>query len=209
MLRVVTLLSGLMAALGLAGCAALGVSTAPQGSPADGLSSASVHPDFTFGCAGGHMFDGGGETMFSAKPVKGSIGYAANSGGACAYVSASTSNIYNAPAPPSGWSAIVYVEVKLADRHDGSWQTSGPQEFIKVRGKHALHASAYYCARWFVADGSKWDEEWSSQTTQAARNGTLKLSGASPNYTQYFNSPFVLHVETVLEVLQPPANDQC
>lgn len=209
MFRVGAFLICAAAALGLAACGALGVSSA-QTSPGNTLSYAAsrVHHDFGFGCPGGHLQNQGAEMAFSAMPLEGTIGYASNTGGVCAKVSASTSNIYNAPPPPSGWSAILYVEIKMADRYTGTWSTSGPQEFIKVHGRRTLHASAYYCARWFVANGSQWNEEWTSQTTHAARK-KLILAGTAPNYTPYFNSQFVLKTETVLEVLEPPADDQC
>jgi hypothetical protein len=145
----------------------------------------------------------------TAAPLKGSVGYAANAGGICAHVSASTSNNYGAPDPPSGWSALVYVEMKFADRHAGDWSKTGPAEFVEITGRHAFNASQYFCAIWFIASGSQWNEAWTSATTRRTTSRRLRLAGAHPDFTPFFNGPFVLKTNTVMEVLEPPGDDRC
>jgi hypothetical protein len=196
----VLFLGGLI--VGLAGCAS--ASSAPAFN-----APLSENPDLGFGCPGGHLADNGGTIQLDAAPFKAKFGYAANTGGLCAHGAASTTNVYGAPGPPSGWSALLYAEIKMADRYHGDWQTSGPREDLQISAKHDFDPSRYYCAAWYVSTGSTWTKEWTSQTVKP--NGTTKLilSGASPDYTPYFNAAFVLKTETVFELLEPPADNQC
>jgi hypothetical protein len=176
--------------------------------------------------SGGYLKSSNGTTDLYA-----SFGYATNPGGVRDCWSFSTSNVYGAPAPPSGWSAVFYEEMTFRGSASGEWGASGPQEYIEASCKYTsgyCERNGYYCMAWYVRSGSQWNEEWASETIQPFkqhgppddgvrsirelvpdRHIHMYLYAAAPDYTPFFSTTIIERVNSVFELLRPPGDDQC
>jgi hypothetical protein len=175
-----------------------------------------VTPAIGFGCPPhGHLNGAGGGMEAAAAPLKISIGYATNPGTICpAHLTASTSNIFGAPAPPKGWSALLYVGVDFHSHPtDAQWGATGPQEYVKLVDTDGLTRGSYYCLAYFASSASgsppTWTEPWHSKTARANRAKGLRITGAAPYYTALFDGPAIEFVETVFELLESPKHANC
>jgi hypothetical protein len=196
-------------ALVLTGCAGYGAGGGQQVAPA------MVTPDFGFGCPPhGHLNGVGGAIKVSAAPLRISIGYATNPSTLCpTSLSASTSNTYGAPRAPRGSKTLLYVELTIESHPTtAQWGTTGPQEYVRVADKDVFKAGDY-CLAWYVSSGSgsqkKWTKTWQSAAAQSNGGKSLRLTGASPYYTPFFDGTVIEFVETVFELRQASQNVKC
>lgn len=196
--------------LALTACANNLRAAAPQAS-----GDSVVIPAIGFGCPpDGHLNGAGGGMQAAAAPFKISIGYGTNPGTICpAHLSASTSNIFGAPPPPKGWSALLYVGVDFHSHPtNAQWGLTGPQEYTSVADKHGFKAG-YYCLAYYASSGSgsqtQWTQSWHSQVLDSTGAKKLQITGASPYYTALFDGPAIKFVETVFELLESQKHAKC
>lgn len=196
--------------LGLTACAnnfGAPAQQAPQGS--------AIIPATGFGCPpDGHLNGAGGGMQASAAPYKISIGYGTNPGTICpAHLTASTTNIFGAPHPPKGWSALLYVGVDFHSHPtNAQFGATGPQEFVNVVDTDKF-TSGYYCLAYYASSTSgsqtRWMQSWHSQIHHSSGAKRFHITGASPYYTALFDGPAIEFVETVFELLESPTNVKC
>ena len=169
-----------------------------------------------FGCPNGHLNGAGGAIGLRAASFKGSFGYAANTGGLCPdHVIASRANLYEAPKAPRGWTVVLYVETRITSHPvGGQWQTGGPQRYVELSGKRGFEPRRYYCLAFYVPSephelGSQWTRAWASATVESEGGRRLRLAGAPPYYTPFFDGTVVEWVNTAFELLESSRNVRC
>jgi hypothetical protein len=186
------------------------VATAPY------ATASSIIPANGFGCPGGHLNAYGGAIYVSAGGFKGSFGYAKNTGGLCPDQStASRANLYDAPNAPSGWTPLLYVDMRFSSHPvGGEWHSDGPQRYVEVSDKSGFERHRYYCLAFYVPSephqsGTQWTQAWVSATVASNGGRRLRFEDGPPHYTPYFDGPVVEWVNAVFEVLESSSKGRC